>query len=1692
MLSGDWIPVTLPERIRALAPGVELVSLGGATEASIWSILYPIGEVDPATASIPYGHAMVNQTFHVLDGELSERPVWVPGDLYIGGNGVAKGYWRDARQTALSFLPDPRPKGRGERLYRTGDLGRLLPDGEIEFLGREDFQVKVRGHRIELGEIEAALARQPAVREAVVVALGEARGPRRLAAYVVLAEEAPQTSSEALQDHLSERLPAYMVPAVFVVLDAIPLTANGKVDRKALPQPAEEADADGAGRIAPRTPLEESIAGLWREVLGDGGDGPAEVGVHDDFFELGGDSLRATRLTVLVRQSLGIEVPLRELFEAPTVAGLAAAVAKASGRPLAPTLPPLVPDPERRYEPFAMTEVQQAYWVGRTGAFELGNVATHSYLEIETAGIDLDRFQNALRRLIERHDMLRAVMLPDGRQRILPPSQVPPYEIAVLDLRRHCAAEAEQALAEVRGELSHQVLDPERWPLFEIRATRLADGKTRFHLSRDALIYDAWSTFVLERELALFYLRPEQRVEPLEISFRDYVLAEQALAETEIFARALSYWRRRLASLPPAPDLPLARRPSSLGRPRFERRSGFLAEATWSRVKQLAGGCGLTPSAVLLTAFSEVLAAFSRSPLFTLNLTLFNRMPLHPQIHQLVGDFTALALLEVAVPPGEGFRRRARRVQERLWADLDHRYVGGVRVQREIARLRGSLTGATMPVVFTSTLGFPQAEGERDADAAGTEAAGDAASQLIDSISQTPQVWLDHQVSEAGGALLFNWDSVADLFPSGLVDAMFAAFERRLSELAEAAAWGSREGQPATATGPGRSLAPPEQLELCRRVNATAAPVPAGSLHGLFLARAARNPQATAVVAAGERLSYGELEAISARLARRLLRLGAGRNRLVAVVMEKGWQQVAAVLAVLRSGAAYLPIEASLPAERRALLLARGEVEIVLTQPHLADEQGDGVEVVVCDRTSTPAAPALPPVDSRPSDLAYVIFTSGSTGEPKGVMIDHRGALNTVVDVNRRFAVGPRDRVLALSALGFDLSVWDVFGVLGAGGTVVMPEPAARRDPARWAQLVAAEGVTLWNTVPALMEMFVEYLSSGADPTPRTSRREHRAPESAELPLRLVMLSGDWIPVTLPERIRALADGVEIVSLGGATEASIWSILYPVGEVEPGAVSIPYGHAMVNQSFHALDGELSERPLWVPGELFIGGIGLAKGYWRDPRKTALSFPPHPRPERPGERLYRTGDLGRWLPDGEIEFLGREDFQVKVRGHRIELGEIEAALGLHPAVREAVVVAPGERNRRQLIAFVVLAAGQQASDEDLGPGHLAEHLPAYMVPQVFRCLPELPLSANGKVDRGALERLAAGAASAGRQAVGYVAPRDTFEERLAAIWSDVLQVEKVGVEDNFFELGGDSILGIRIVSRAAEAGLEIRPTALFEHQTIAALGRRAKDRAGIASPLVELQAGGSRNPLFCVHAAGGNVSGYGRLARALGSGQPLYGLRAQGLLEGEEPRRSVADMAAAYLDAVRSVRPRGPYRLLGWSSGGHVAFEMAARLIEAGESVDRLILLDTPSQMPREGAADERQLLLNLLEANSPLPRAALAALSFEEQLASISELLQEAWGLPATFDVAEAKRLLRVYSANLEASRAFEPRPYGGRMALLRAEDAGDNGPSDLGWGAWVDGHLETFTVRGQHETLLLPENLEVLAEALREVLDRP
>ncbi|URX61839.1 amino acid adenylation domain-containing protein [Luteibacter anthropi] len=918
----------------------------------------------------------------------------------------------------------------------------------------------------------------------------------------------------------------------------------------------------------------------------------------------------------------------------------------------------VVADPAARHEPFPLTDVQAAYLIGRQESFGYGGVACHGYLEMTWPDLPADVLERAWNLLIHRHDMLRAVIERDGYQHVLP--QVPLLRIASTDLREAGPSVVAAHMESVREAMDHRVYDTTTWPLFELRHTRTPDGDV-VHFSLDSLIADWASAGILFDELDVILAGHEAELAPLDIGFRDYLLAEHRLRDTARYRNDRRYWSERVDSLPAAPQLSLAA--SATQAPaRFVRHHLHLPAGAWAAFRAHAVNHGVTPTAGLLTAYARVIARWSRQPHFTLNLTLLNRLPLHPQTDRLVGDFTSVSLLEVRPPTEEGFAAQARAVATQLFEDMDHRLFSGVETVREIARRRGR-EAALMPVVFTGAIGLhattAPASGRRPGHG----------------ITQTPQVLLDCQAGDGPDGLRVSWDVREQAFPAGMVEDMFEAFSVLVARLADdASAW----------TAALEIALPTWQREERDTVNATAVQRRHHLLHDDILVQASRRPDKVAVTDAHGSLTFGQLAGRAHGLARQLREHGLTSGEPVAVAMEKSCGQIIAVLGVLLAGGAYVPVDPAQPRLRRERIV--GQAGIRLAIAHAPDATVDWPEsldwLFVKDAAESAA---VKPSLVAPDTLAYVIFTSGSTGEPKGVMISHAAARNTIDDIDRRFGVGENDRVLGLAQLGFDLSVYDIFGVLGRGGTLVLPDPARGADPSHWAERVENAGVTLWNSVPAQMQMLADFLDSDPRALPT---------------LRLALLSGDWIALNLPLQLRRHIPDITLIGLGGATEASIWSNYHRIDHVDPRWTSIPYGVPLANQWFRVLDARMRDVPTWVPGDLYIGGDGLAMGYLGDEALTASRFLVHP---HDGTRLYRTGDLARYLPGGELEFLGREDGQVKLRGHRIELGEIESALWSHPDVSAAaVVMSEGDGGERTLLGFVEAARCTVDATEDV-PG-----------------------------------------------------------------------------------------------------------------------------------------------------------------------------------------------------------------------------------------------------------------------------------------------------------------------------------------------------------------------------------------------------
>ncbi|WP_228003153.1 long-chain-fatty-acid--CoA ligase [Nocardia australiensis] len=1054
-----------------------------------------------------------------------------------------------------------------------------------------------------------------------------------------------------------------------------------------------------------------------------------------------------------------------------------------------------------------LTVTQAAYWIGRRNDVALGGVAPWCYFEVERTAqqlitgdpmTEITTLQAAWNRLIADHDMLRLEITVDGRAHI-PPSR-PEYRIALTDLRRLPDRQADAVLAESTAEKSHQVRDPAQWPLFDITAAIMPAGGLRIFLGFDMIAMDVPSWALLMRHWR--DLVNSATYTPPQLS---YVEARQSASYTRRNGDTdRDYWLARIPSLPSGPALPWTEPLDRLQDMRFHRHEAVFPAERWSRLHTMCHARGLHPRGVLLAAYGLVLTRWGAVDPFCINTVVFDRDEDLPAT--VVGDFSTTSLTQL--PPLDAWRTfadLAQAVHDQLENDFAHHTFSGIKIQH----VMGTTAAPRYPVVFTDCTGLP---------------ATDPVAWLGDEVhgvSQTPQVVLDFMLwDHADGGVRLVWDAVDRALPDRFVPGMLAAYERLLTALADdISSWERAD------------LGANPYFETVAALEPDARPDCGPLLADPQRQRAVIDQAAIAVAGTTWALTHGELAARSSAMAAAMVRSGVVSGDRVAVVASRSTAQIVACYAVLAAGATLVPLDPQWPATRIATACERAEVRHALTGTEHVASMPPSIAVSDIDLIfeSTATEHVLP--RSSPEDLAYIIFTSGSTGEPKGVAIEHAAARTTIDDMNDRFGIGPADRVLALSSPTFDLSIYDVYGVLGAGGAMVVPEPAAALDPAEWSQLIAEHGVTVWNTAPAVAQMLVEYAENDPVVLGRLAS------------LRLMLLSGDWIPLTLPDRLRAMLPGLRVISLGGATEASIWSICYPIERVDPGWRSIPYGRALREQFFVVLDEDGSFCPVGVAGELHIGGAGLARGYVGDEQQTAHRFFYHP---VLGEHLYRTGDLGRWCPDGTIEFLGRVDRQLKVLGHRIEPGEVEAVLTGLPQIRQCLVV--GRRGKDQHVRLVAYLVGRSTSpDLESIAAHARAQLPAYMVPTRWVTLDELPLTSNGKIDHAALPDPFAGEPVTGADdalrepGIGAAEPPATpvtdalpapvshpgrrplteEEQWVATLWSELLEVTITEPGADFFALGGHSVLATRMLFRVRTDGhTEIGMREVATHSTVA--------------------------------------------------------------------------------------------------------------------------------------------------------------------------------------------------------------------------------------------------------------------------------
>ncbi|WP_308409020.1 non-ribosomal peptide synthetase [Streptomyces sp. AC558_RSS880] len=1355
LLGGDWVGMDLPGRLHALVPEARFVALGGMTEAAVHSTVFEVDEVDPGWASIPWGVPLPNMRARVVDARGRDCPDWVAGELWMSGAGLAEGYRGDPDRTAEKFVLHG-----GRRWYRTGDRARYRSDGVLEFLGRVDHQVKLRGHRIELGEVEAAAAGRSDVSGCVALVTGQ---PAQLA-LVAAGTPTEKPTETDLRDSLTQRLPAYMVPSRIEIVDALPLTANGKPDRKKAAALVEAgAAASGHGRGEP--PMgwaETTLAQVWSELLG-----ASDIGRDDDFFALGGDSLLATRVIAALRTRDVGGARVAQLFTRPRLADFAATLTRQKHR--ATTLG--TGDVAHRHEPFPPTDVQRAFWIGRDDRLPLGGVGTYHYSEFDGVDVDLARIERAWQTLIQRHEMLRAVFDHEGRQRIL--RDVPRFTIPVTEVGTE--DEAPAVLDRLRAESSHRRLDPTRWPLFDIRAVRYpSDGRTRTRLAvgLDYIVLDGASIMALYAELDALHADPDTELPAIDISFRDYVL--DVVPEKDDVERARAYWLRRLDELPPAPELPLAGDPAAVARPWFTRRSRPLAADRWETLRERARQHGLTPSVVLLIAYVEVLAAWSDQDGVTVNLTLFNRLPVHPHINRLVGDFTSVSLIGHKPRPGESWLDAAHRLQQVMGEDLDHREASAIWLMQELARRTGTVEAA-MPVVFSSTVGV----GDR-----ATKDLSGAFPAKVFGISQTPQVMLDNQVTESSGGILVSWDAIEELFRPGVLDAMFDSYCRMLDRLADED-WRH---------GPLPAALPPEQKEARERIALAPGPVPPGLLHEDVFHWAEADPDRTALLLPdGDALTYGRLAERATLMAGGLAHQGVRPGDTVALLLPGGADQIVAALGTLTAGAAYLPLRPAPDADVAAEHCKAAGAALVVTGTPGADI--GGVRTVTVSDVMASATPAEP-FRGDPGTPAHVRLT-----EHGPLTFSHAAVRGTLTDIRARYSVGEGDRGIALSEPDTVRSVFDVFGLLGAGATLVLPGTADRADIAALARLAVRHDVTVWNSTPFLLDRLLTEAGSPAAGVRIPAR------------LRLAMVSGGRVGHDLPRRLRDLVgQGCRFVSLSTVPGTALWAGVHePPAAAPADATPMPSGLPLAGRRHRVVDTAGRDRPDWVGGELWISDEGITEQAGNAHISRIV--------EQDGTRWYRTGSRARHRPDGTLDLTGRSGRPTRIGGRRVEPDEVETALETHPGIARAVVLVTGAEDDRRLHA-VIVPVGERPTGV---PEHLERLLPAHATPGRFTfvdTLDQLPVAHDGDIDRTALAASVASETEAGGP------PKGEVERRIAAIWSDLLGT---GVHDrnaNFFSEGGDSLTALRLVGAVNEFfGTDVPVRAFLAASTLADLAAR---------------------------------------------------------------------------------------------------------------------------------------------------------------------------------------------------------------------------------------------------------------------------
>ena len=1647
LVGGEALPSGLLQALQDLHCSV--TNLYGPTETTIWSAAAFLEEGLQGVP--PIGKPIWNTQVYVLDNGLQPVPPGVVGELYIAGTGLARGYFHRPDLTAERFVADPYGPP-GTRMYRTGDQARWRADGSLDYIGRADHQIKIRGFRIELGEIDAVLANHPHIEQAAVVVREDQPGDKRLAAYVV-ADAAIDTAE--LRRYMGASLPDYMVPSAFVEMDELPLTPNGKLDRKALPAPDFSTSVSDR---APRTPQEEILCDLFAEVLG-----LARVGIDDSFFELGGHSLLAARLMSRIREVMGAELGIAKLFDEPTVAGLAAHL------DLAQSARPALQRAERP-EKIPLSFAQRRLWFLHCleGPSPTYNIPVAVRLSGE---LDQGLLKAALYDLVRRHESLRT---------IFPESQGTSYQ-HILDADRACpelhvTEIAEKELSDRLAEAVRYSFDLAAEPAFRAELFVIGPDEYVLLLLVHHIVGDGWSLTPLTRDLGTAYAArchgrsPEWA--PLAVQYADYALWQQELLGNEddpnsLIAGQLAFWKETLKNLPDQLELP-----TDYSRPAEPSHDGdtihFRIEPEFhKRLQELARANRVSLFMVLQSGLAALLTRLGAGTDIPIGSPIAGRND--DALGDLVGLFINTLVLRTDTSGDPSFRELLDRVREVNLAAYDNQ---DLPFERLVEVLNPARSRATHPL-FQIMLAFQNTP--------------DAELHLPDMESSL-------RINSVGSAkfdltLEISEDRLADGTPNGmegLLEYSTDLFKRetaqaladRLMRLLEAA-----ESDPDEQIGNLDILAPEEHSSMVTDWQSVSEKIPHACLPEQFEKQAALRPDAIAVVYENQELSYAELNERANRLARMMISEGVGPEQFVALALPRSLEMAVGLLAVLKAGAAYLPLDPDYPADRIAFMLKDAQPAFIMTNTKAANHipPVENVPKIVLDDPELAEKlntyPAGNPKNKdrtqplSPLNTAYVIYTSGSTGVPKGVMIPHQNVTRLFAATEHWFRFSSDDIWTMFHSYAFDFSVWEIWGPLLHGGRLVIVPHHVSRSPEAFLRLLVKEGVTVLNQTPSAFYQFMQ--------------AEREQPDLGQaLSLRYVIFGGEALELSRLEDWynRHPENRPQLINMYGITETTV-HVSYIELDRSMAALRANslIGCGIPDLGVYVLDERLQPVPPGVAGELYVSGAGLARGYLGRPGLTSERFIADPFGP-PGTRMYRTGDVARLRADGSLDYVGRADHQVKIRGFRIELGEIEAALVQHPQLEDAaVIVREDQPGDKRLAAYVI--PSEETFDTAELRRYAAERLPDYMVPAAFVTMKELPLTPNGKLDRKALPAPDFAAAVTGR------GPRTPQEEILCDLFMEVLHLPRVGIDDRFFDLGGHSLLAVQLMSRIREAlGVELSIGNLFEAPTVAGLAERLEmgSSQSALDVLLPLRTSGDKPPLFCVHPAGGLSWCYAGLMTNIGTDYPIYGLQARGIGQREELPKTLDDMAADYIKQIRTVQPKGPYHLLGWSLGGNVVQAMATQLQNQGEEVSLLVMLDAyPNHfLPIKEAPDDEEALIALLALGGYDPDSlGDKPLDF---VAAI-EILRRDGSALASLDETVILNLKNTYVNSVGILGSYKPKTFRGNVLFFRSTIIPEwfDPIEPDSWKPYINGQIEQIDIDCRHKDLCQPEPLAQIGKVL-------